>query len=51
MYPDDWPRCACGDDVLDGHLTCGRVECSESAARDGFDHEIEGRIDLERGKS
>lgn len=32
-YPDDWPRCACGDFALDGHLTCGRAACSESEAR------------------
>jgi hypothetical protein len=35
MYPTNWPRCACGEPVMDGHLTCGRVTCSESAARDG----------------
>ena len=30
-------RCVfCGDLALDGHFTCGRVECSESAARDLF---------------
>lgn len=23
----------CGRDALDGHLTCGRIECSESDAR------------------
>jgi hypothetical protein len=34
MYPADWPRCDCGDFCLDGHLTCGRAECSESDARD-----------------
>lgn len=33
MYPPDWPRCRCGDFALDGHLTCGRVECDESDAR------------------
>ena len=28
-------RCLfCSDRALDGHLTCGRVQCSESAARD-----------------
>lgn len=26
----------CGDLALDGHFTCGRVECSESVARDLF---------------
>ena len=32
---DDRPRCFwCGDTALDGHLTCGRVTCSESLARD-----------------
>lgn len=32
-YPSDWPKCYCGEPVLDGHLTCGRVECDEGAAR------------------
>jgi hypothetical protein len=32
-YPNDWPRCACGEPVLDGHLTCGDVACNESDAR------------------
>jgi len=30
-YPADWPRCRCGEPVLDGHLTCGRVECGTQA--------------------
>lgn len=34
-YPADWPRCsACGDFALDGHITCGRVECDEGRQRD-----------------
>jgi hypothetical protein len=32
-YPPNWPKCACGKPVLDGHLTCGEVTCSESDAR------------------
>lgn len=32
-YPKDWPACACGEPVLDGHLTCGRVTCDEGGAR------------------
>jgi hypothetical protein len=28
-YPAGWPRCACGLPVLDGHRSCGRVECPE----------------------
>jgi hypothetical protein len=32
-YPADWPRCACGRPVLDGHLTCGEIRCNESNAR------------------
>lgn len=33
-YPRDWPRCpACGDHALDGHITCGRVECDEGGRR------------------
>jgi hypothetical protein len=35
MYPPDWPRCVwCDRFAMDGHLTCGRSCCSESAARD-----------------
>lgn len=35
MYPRDWPKCVrCDDFALDGHLTCGRVECDEGRARD-----------------
>lgn len=30
-YPPNWPRCACGDFTLDGHLTCGRTECGTQA--------------------
>lgn len=34
MYPSDWPRCpVCGDFAMDGHLTCGRAECSEGRVR------------------
>lgn len=33
-YPPNWPRCACGFPVLDGHLTCGRQECDEAKARE-----------------
>jgi len=34
MYPANWPRCPkCDDFALDGHITCGRLECNESAAR------------------
>jgi len=33
-YPKDWPRCHCGEPVLDGHLTCGNIACDEAAARD-----------------
>lgn len=33
-YPADWPRCpSCGDFALDGHITCGRLECQESSYR------------------
>lgn len=34
MYPPGWPSCACGRPVLDGHVTCGHVECAEGEARD-----------------
>lgn len=34
FYPDDWPRCpVCGDFALDGHITCGRLECDEQGQR------------------
>ena len=34
-YPDWWPDCVtCGEPALDGHLTCGRAECDEGAARE-----------------
>lgn len=33
-YPPNWPRCLCGEPVLDGHLTCGRAACDEGAARE-----------------
>lgn len=33
-YPADWPRCpSCGDFALDGHITCGRLECQEASYR------------------
>ncbi len=32
-YPAGWPRCHCGRPVLDGHSTCGSVECDEYAHR------------------
>ena len=32
-YPDWWPQCVnCIRPALDGHLTCGHVECDEDAA-------------------
>jgi hypothetical protein len=34
-YPPNWPKCHCGLPTLDGHLTCGNVECNESGARGG----------------
>lgn len=34
MYPKDWPKCpGCGEPALDGHITCGKLECDERAAR------------------
>jgi hypothetical protein len=34
-YPKDWPRCPqCDDFALDGHITCGRLECDEALERD-----------------
>ena len=38
LYPPGWPRCpVCGDFALDGHITCGRVECDEGKQRDPLD--------------
>jgi hypothetical protein len=34
IYPKDWPRCpSCGDFALDGHITCGRLQCKEGDER------------------
>jgi hypothetical protein len=32
-YPPDWPKCHCGLPVMDGHLTCGKLECDEGGTR------------------
>ena len=40
---DGWPKCACGEPRLDGHLTCGRSTCSESEARDR-DRQLAGAV-------
>jgi hypothetical protein len=33
-YPPDWPKCpGCGLPAMDGHITCGRVECDEGGRR------------------
>jgi hypothetical protein len=33
-YPPDWPQCpGCGLPALDGHITCGQVECNEAGRR------------------
>jgi hypothetical protein len=33
-YPPDWPTCpSCGEPVLDGHITCGRLACDEAGRR------------------
>lgn len=51
MYPPGWPRCHCGDYALDGHLTCGRVECDESGSRDrAIEHNERRDTDEEEGK-
>jgi hypothetical protein len=29
-HPPDWPKCVtCGNPALDGHRTCGLVECHD----------------------
>lgn len=34
MYPESWPKCpGFGDFALDGHLTCGKLQCGEAVAR------------------
>lgn len=39
MYPPNWPTCpVCGDYVVDGHLTCGKAECSEAEQRVRWQH-------------
>lgn len=43
FYPPGWPRCACGDYVLDGHETCGRVECGTQADAEARRHEADRR--------
>jgi hypothetical protein len=37
FYPQGWPRCTCGLPVMDGHLTCGKLECDEAGARARLD--------------
>ena len=33
-YPLNWPKCPnCGLPAMDGHVTCGRVECNEGSHR------------------
>jgi hypothetical protein len=33
-YPLNWPQCPiCDDYALDGHITCGRVQCDEGEQR------------------
>lgn len=27
MYPENWPKCECGEPCMDGKATCGRIEC------------------------
>jgi len=48
FYPPGWPRCACGLPVMDGHLTCGRLECDERGARERYAREW--REARERGR-
>lgn len=33
-YPPDWPKCpGCSEPAMDGHITCGKVECNEAGRR------------------
>lgn len=37
MYPENWPRYpTCGDFALDGHITCGRLQCNEAETRNDW---------------
>jgi hypothetical protein len=34
FYPGGWPACpACGEPAMDGHITCGRMQCDEGGHR------------------
>ena len=34
MFPKNWPKCpVCGDEALDGHITCGKFQCNEGEQR------------------
>ena len=35
MYPENWPKCHCGQPCMDGKSTCGNVECKLVAGRPG----------------
>jgi len=28
MYPENWPKCRCGEPCMDGKGTCGNVACN-----------------------
>lgn len=43
MYPEDWPRCACGDYALDGKATCGRADCMAAQRTNETCHEYAHR--------
>jgi len=48
-FPDNWPRCpGCGDYALDGHITCGRVECNEAKWRRRHADEFYKGVDFVR---
>jgi len=36
IYPDNWPRCVCGELCLDGKATCGAAECVLRALNQPF---------------
>ena len=47
-YPSGWSSCTyCDLPALDGHLTCGRVECNETEARYDNAAELSAARDIE----
>jgi len=44
-YPADWPKCPwCERPALDGHLTCGEVNCAEGDTRNGATFKLRAEL-------